>query len=133
MRAHGLSGQDVANALAAQNLIMPVGTQKIGTYEYSINLNNAPSAIQALDDLPIKTVNGAMVYIHDVGHVRDGFPPQQNIVHVDGNRSVLMFVLKNGAVSTLAIIDGVKTKVQEMKKTLPSNRCSPRSAISRSS
>src|SRR6476469_1202498 len=121
MRAHGLSGQDVANALAAQNLITPVGTQKIGTYEYSINLNNAPSAIQALGDLPIKTVNGAMVYIHDIGHVRDGSPPQQNIVHVDGNRSVLMFVLKNGAVSTLAIIDGVKKKMQEMKKTLPSN------------
>jgi len=67
MRAHGLSGQDVANALAAQNLVTPVGTQKIGTYEYSINLNNAPSAIQALGDLPIKTVNGAMVYIHDIG------------------------------------------------------------------
>jgi multidrug efflux pump subunit AcrB len=121
MRARGLSGQDVANALAAQNLITPVGTEKIGTYEYAINLNNAPSAIKALDDLPIKTVNGAMVYIHDVGHVRDGSPPQQNIVHVDGNRSVLMFVLKNGAVSTLSIIDGVKKKVQEMKRTLPSN------------
>jgi multidrug efflux pump subunit AcrB len=121
MRAHGLSGQDVANALAAQNLVTPVGTQKIGSYEYSINLNNAPSAIQALGDLPIKTVNGAMVYVHDIGHVRDGSPPQQNIVHVDGNRSVLMFVLKNGAVSTLAIIDGVKKKMQEMKKTLPSN------------
>ncbi|MGA9323533.1 MAG: efflux RND transporter permease subunit, partial [Xanthobacteraceae bacterium] len=121
MRARGLSGQDVANALAAQNLITPVGTEKIGSYEYTINLNDAPSAIQALDDLPIKTVNGAMVYIHDIGHVRDGSPPQQNIVHVDGNRSVLMFVLKNGAVSTLAIIDGVKKKVEEMKKTLPSN------------
>ena len=121
MRARGLSGQDVANALAAQNLITPVGTEKIGTYEYAINLNNAPSAIKALGDLPIKTVNGAMVYIHDIGHVRDGSPPQQNIVHVDGNRSVLMFVLKNGAVSTLAIIDGVKKKVQEMKRTLPSN------------
>ncbi len=116
MRARGLSGQDVANALAAQNLITPVGTEKIGIYEYAINLNDAPSAIKALDDLPIKTVNGAMVYIHDIGHVRDGSPPQQNIVHVDGNRSVLMFVLKNGAVSTLAIIDGVKKKVQEMKK-----------------
>ncbi len=74
-----------------------------------------------MGDLPIKTVNGAMVYIRDVAQVRDGSPPQQNIVHVDGNRSVLMFVLKNGAVSTLAIIEGVKKKVQEMKKTLPSN------------
>ena len=121
MRARGLSGQDVANALAAQNLIVPVGTEKIGTFEYAINLNDAPSVIAALGDLPIKAVNGAMVYIHDVAHVRDGSPPQTNIVHVDGNRSVLMFVLKNGAASTLAIIDGVKKKVQEMKKTLPSN------------
>ena len=70
--------------------ITPVGTQKIGGFEYSIQLNNAPSAIQALGDLPIKTVNGAMVYIRDVAHVRDGNPPQTNIVHVDGNRSVLM-------------------------------------------
>ncbi len=121
MRARGLSGQDVANALAAQNLITPVGTEKIGTFEYAINLNDAPSVISALGDLPIKTVNGAMVYVHDVAHVRDGNPPQTNIVHVDGNRSVLMFVLKNGAASTLAIIEGVKQKVQEMKKTLPSN------------
>jgi multidrug efflux pump subunit AcrB len=121
MRAHGLSGQDVANAFAAQNVITPVGTEKIGTFEYSINLNNAPSVIKALGDLPIKAVNGAMVYVHDVAQVRDGNPPQQNIVHVDGNRSVLMFVLKNGAVSTLAIIEGVKKKVQEMKRTLPSN------------
>ena len=121
MRARGLSGQDVANALASQNLITPVGTEKIGTFEYAINLNNATPLIKMMGDLPIKTVNGAMVYIRDVAQVRDGSPPQQNIVHVDGNRSVLMFVLKNGAVSTLAIIEGVKKKVQEMKKTLPSN------------
>jgi multidrug efflux pump subunit AcrB len=121
MRARGLSGQDVANALAAQNLITPVGTEKVGTFEYAINLNNAPTAIKALGDLPIKAVNNAMVYIHDVAQVRDGSPPQQNIVHVDGNRSVLMFVLKNGAVSTLAIIEGVKKKVEEMKRTLPAN------------
>jgi multidrug efflux pump subunit AcrB len=121
MRAKGLSGQDVANALAAQNLITPVGTEKVGTFEYAINLNNSPTAIDALGDLPIKAVNGAMVYVHDVAHVRDGNPPQQNIVHVDGSRSVLMFVLKNGAISTLSIIDGVKKKVQEMKRTLPSN------------
>jgi multidrug efflux pump subunit AcrB len=121
MRAHDLSGQDVANAFAAQNLITPVGTEKVGTFEYAINLNNAPSVIKALGDLPIKAVNGAMVYVHDVAQVRDGNPPQTNIVHVDGNRSVLMFVLKNGAVSTLSIIEGVKKKVQEMKRTLPGN------------
>jgi len=121
MRARGLSGQDVANAFAAQNLITPVGTEKIGNYEYSINLNNAPSVIKTMGDLPIKAVNGAMVYVRDIAQVRDGSPPQTNIVHVDGNRSVLMFVLKNGAVSTLSIIEGVKKKVQEMKATLPGN------------
>ena len=121
MRARSLSGQDVANALAAQNLIIPVGTQKIGTFEYAINLNNAPSVIKALGDLPIKVANGAMVYVRDVAQVRDGSPPQTNIVHVDGNRSVLMVVLKSGGVSTLSIIDGVKKKVEEMRPTLPSN------------
>jgi multidrug efflux pump subunit AcrB len=121
MQARGLSGQDVANALAAQNLITPVGTEKIGSFEYGISLNNAPSVIAELGDLPIKTVNGAMVYIHDVAHVRDGNPPQTNIVHVDGSRSVLMQVLKNGSVSTLAIIDGIKQKLVEIKDLLPSN------------
>jgi multidrug efflux pump subunit AcrB len=121
MQARGLSGQDVANALANQNLITPVGTEKIGNFEYAIKLNNAPSAISELGDLPIKSVNGAMVYIRDVAEVRDGNPPQTNIVHVEGNRSVLMQVLKNGSVSTLAIIDGIKKKVQEMKATLPDN------------
>jgi multidrug efflux pump subunit AcrB len=121
MQARGLSGQDVANALAAQNLITPVGTEKIGTYEYTINLNNAPSQLAALGQLPIKVVNGAVVYINDVAQVRDGYPPQTNIVHVEGNRSVLMSVLKNGAVSTLAIIDGVKHKLVDIKRTLPDN------------
>ena len=121
LQARGLSGPDVANALANQNLVTPVGTQKIGTFEYTIQLNNAPSAIEALGDLPIKSVNGAMVYIRDVAHVRDGNPPQTNIVHVEGNRSVLMQVLKNGSVSTLAIIDGIKKKVEDLKAILPGN------------
>ncbi|HEX4410016.1 MAG TPA: efflux RND transporter permease subunit [Xanthobacteraceae bacterium] len=121
MQARGLSGQDVANALAAQNLITPVGTQKIGSFEYAIQLNNAPSVISDLGDLPIKSINGAIVYIHDVAHVRDGNPPQTNIVHVEGNRSVLMQVLKSGSVSTLAIIDGIKQKLVEIKDILPPN------------
>src|SRR5471032_3171343 len=121
MQARGLSGQDVANALANQNLITPVGTQKIGTSEYSIQLNNAPAVIAELGDLPIKSVGGAMVYIRDVASVRDGNPPQTNIVHVEGNRSVLMQVLKNGSVSTLDIIAGIKQKVAEMRAYLPSN------------
>jgi multidrug efflux pump subunit AcrB len=121
MQARGLSGQDVANTLAAQNLLTPVGTQKIGSFEYSIQLNNSAAVISDLGDLPIKTVNGAMVFIRDVATVRDGNPPQQNIVHVEGNRSVLMQVLKNGSVSTLAIIAGIKEKVDQLRSTLPSN------------
>jgi multidrug efflux pump subunit AcrB len=119
LQARGLSGQDVANALAAQNLITPVGTQKIGTFEYVIQLNSSPLKMEDLGNLPIKAVNGAMVYVRDVAQVRDGNPPQTNIVHVDGNRSVLMMVLKAGAVSTLDIIAGIKQKVIDVKSTLP--------------
>jgi multidrug efflux pump subunit AcrB len=119
LQALGLSGQDVANALAAQNLITPVGTQKIGAFEYNLQLNNAPLRIEGLADLPIKTVNGAMVYIRDVASIRDGNPPQTNIVHVNGHRSVLMMVLKAGFISTLDIIAGVKQKIVDVRNTLP--------------
>jgi multidrug efflux pump subunit AcrB len=119
LQARGLSGQDVANALAAQNLITPVGTQKIGNFEYTIQLNNSPLKIEELGDLPIKAVNGAMVYVRDVASVRDGNPPQTNIVHVNGNRSVLMSVLKAGYISTLDIVEGIKKKVVDVKGTLP--------------
>jgi multidrug efflux pump subunit AcrB len=119
LQARGLSGQDVSNALAAQNLITPVGTQKIGSFEYNIQLNNSPLKMEELGDLPIKTVNGAMVYVRDVASVRDGNPPQTNIVHVDGNRSVLMMVLKAGSISTLDIIAGIKQKVIDVKDQLP--------------
>ncbi|MCF2523419.1 efflux RND transporter permease subunit [Bradyrhizobium sp. G127] len=119
MQALGLSGQDVANALAAQNLITPVGTQKIGNFEYNIQLNNSPLKIEDLGNLPIKVVNGATVYIRDVAQVRDGNPPQTNIVHVDGNRSVLMMVLKAGATSTLDIISGIKQKIIDVKDQMP--------------
>jgi CzcA family heavy metal efflux pump len=119
LQARGLSGQDVANALAAQNLITPVGTQKIGEFEYNIQLNNSPLKMAELGDLPIKTVNGAMVYVRDVASVRDGNPPQTNIVHVNGNRSVLMMVLKAGSISTLDIIAGIKQKVIDVKDQLP--------------
>jgi multidrug efflux pump subunit AcrB len=119
LQARGLSGQDVANALAAQNLITPVGTQKIGEFEYNIQLNNSPLRMEDLGDLPIKTVNGAVVYVRDVASVRDGNPPQTNIVHVNGNRSVLMMVLKAGSTSTLDIIAGIKQKVIDVKDSLP--------------
>jgi len=119
LQSRGLSGQDVANALAAQNLITPVGTQKIGSFEYTIQLNNSPLQMQDLGNLPIKVVNGAMVYVRDVASVRDGNPPQTNIVHVDGNRSVLMMVLKAGSTSTLDIIAGIKQKVIDVKDAPP--------------
>src|ERR1700727_3127831 len=119
LQARGLSGQDVANALAAQNLITPAGTQKIGGFEYVIQLNNSPLKVQELADLPIKVVNGAMVYVRDVPTVRDGKPPQTNIVHVNGNRSVLMMVLKAGYISTLDIISGIKQKVIDVKGSMP--------------
>ena len=119
LQARGLSGQDVANALAAQNLITPVGTEKIGLFEYTIQLNNAPALAADLGDLPIKTVNGAMVYVRDVAQVRDGNAPQTNIVHVNGDRSVLLQVLKNGSASTLAIISGVKQRLADLADVLP--------------
>jgi len=121
LQARGLSAQDVANALAAQNLIVPVGTQKVGTFEYTLQLNNAPSDINALGDLPVKMVNGTTVYIRDVAHVLDGSPPQTNIVHVDGHRSVLLSVLKNGSASTLAIVSGIKQRLADSKGILPDN------------
>jgi multidrug efflux pump subunit AcrB len=119
LQARGLSGQDIANALAAQNLITPVGTQKIGEFEYNIQLNNSPLKMEELGDLPVKAVNGAMVYMRDVASVRDGNPPQTNIVHVNGNRSVLMMVLKAGYTSTLDIISGIKQKVIDVRDQLP--------------
>ena len=119
LQARGLSGQDVANALAAQNLITPVGTEKIGLFEYTVQLNDAPAQVADLGDLPIKTVNGAMVYVRDVAQVRDGSAPQTNIVHVNGDRSVLLQVLKNGSASTLAIISGVKQRLADLADVLP--------------
>jgi len=119
LQSLGLSGQDVANALAAQNLIQPAGTSKIGSFEYVIQVNNSPLKAGEMGDLPIKVVNGATVYIRDVATVRDGNPPQTNVVHVDGNRSVLMMVLKNGYTSTLDIIAGIKKKAAAYKDSLP--------------
>src|SRR6202166_1473598 len=119
LEARGLTGLDVANALAAQNLITPVGSEKIGDYEYTVNLNSAPSKIQDLGDLPIKNVGGAMVYMHDVAHVHNGNAVQTNVVHVDGNRSVLLSVFKNGTTSTLDIVSGIKKMLQVIKPSLP--------------
>jgi CzcA family heavy metal efflux pump len=121
LQALGLSAQDVNNAVGAQNLILPAGTEKIGPYEYNIKLNASPTTVEELNDLPIKAVNGTTVYIHDVAHVRDGFAPQTNIVRVDGKRAVLMTILKTGNASTLDIINRVKEKLGQIRAGLPSS------------
>ena len=119
LQAKGLSPVDVVNAISAQNLIAPSGTMKIDRYEYAVETNSAPSAVNDLNDLPIKAVNGAVIYIRDVAHVRDGNPPQTNIVRVDGSRGVLMNVMKIGSASTLDIIAGVRAKLESIKGQLP--------------
>ncbi|MEE4451595.1 efflux RND transporter permease subunit [Novosphingobium resinovorum] len=119
LQARGLSAQDVGNAIAAQNQINPAGFVKIGATQYSVRLNNSPSTIDALNDIPVKVVNGATIYMRDVAFVRDGSAQQQNVVHVDGNRSALLTVLKNGAASTLSIVQGVKDNLPRIQETLP--------------
>ncbi len=119
LQAYGLSAQDVVKALAAQNLITPVGTEKIGKLEYAISLNDAPRQIAELNRLPIRKVNGTLVYIGDVAFVHDGSPPQTNIVRVDGSHAVLMTILKTGSASTLDVINGVKTLLPRIAAGLP--------------
>ena len=119
LQAKHLSAEDVENALAAQNQIIPVGTQKIGRFEYSVHLNNSPDDFRKLADLPIKSVDGAMITMRDVATVRDGNPPQTNVVRVDGSHSVLMTVLKSGSASTLDIVNNVKKLLPTLEETLP--------------
>ena len=121
LHTYGISANDVVNALTIQNLITPVGTQKIGKFEYTVNLNDSPSAITAFNDLPIKTVNGTVIYMRDVAYVHDGNPPQTNVVKVDGKNAVLLSVVKAGATSTLSIISGIKNLLPSVAATLPSS------------
>jgi CzcA family heavy metal efflux pump len=119
MQARGLSASDVQTALANQNQITPAGQAKIGSFQYNIALNDAAETIPAMNDLPVKTVNGSTVYLRDVGHVRDGNAPQQNIVHVDGGRAVLSTILKTGQASTLDVVQSVKDILPSIKAQLP--------------
>jgi CzcA family heavy metal efflux pump len=119
LQSKGLSAQDVENAIAAQDQILPAGTAKIGSLQYTVKLNDSPDTVAELNDLPIKTVGGATVFVRDVGEVRDGSPPQQSIVHVDGSRAVLTTILKAGSVSTLSIIQGIKDALPKIKETMP--------------
>ncbi len=119
LRANGLSGADVSNAIGAQNLIIPAGTQKIGNVEYDVLLNSSPAKPEDLNDAPIRTVNGTVLYVRDVAHVRDGASPQTNMVRVNGHHSVLMSVLKTGGASTLTIIDRIKELLPGIQRQLP--------------
>jgi multidrug efflux pump subunit AcrB len=119
LHQYGVSANDVISALSLQNLITPVGTQKIGTYEYTVNLNDSPKAVEAFNDLPVKTVNGTVVYMRDVAYVHDGSPPQTNAVHVNGASAVLLTIMKAGTSSTLDIINGVKSLLPSVSQTLP--------------
>jgi CzcA family heavy metal efflux pump len=119
LQAKGLSPLDVVNAISVQNLILPAGTAKIGNYEYEVDMNGAPKTVAELNDLPIKTVGTSTIYIHDVANVRDGFPPQTNIVRVNGQRATLMTILKAGDVSTLDIISTVKGLLPTIAANLP--------------
>jgi multidrug efflux pump subunit AcrB len=111
LQAKGLSASDVVTAVSTQNLILPAGTAKMGPYEYQVDLNSSPLRVEELNNLPIKTVNGSPIYIRDVAHVRDGYPPQTNIVRVDGARSVLQTVLKKGNASATQVVADVKEKL----------------------
>ncbi len=119
LRANGLSGDDVVAAIGAQNLILPAGTEKIGPLEYFIKLNASPLTIEELNDLPIRARNGTVTTIRDVGHVRDGYSPQTNIVRLEGQRAILMNVLKTGKASTIDIIDGINEKLPQVRAALP--------------
>jgi len=120
LRAHGMSAQDVTTAIGNQNLIIPAGTQKIGQTEYNVRLNASPTSVAGLNDLPLRSfADGVVVQVRDVAHVRDGASPQTNIVRVDGQRAVLMSLLKTGSASTLSIIDSVRALLPNLQAGLP--------------
>jgi multidrug efflux pump subunit AcrB len=120
LQAKGLSALDVVNAIAVQNLILPTGTAKIGGKEYNVDIPNAaPQTIAELNRIPIKTIGNTTIYMKDVGWVRDGFPPQTNIVRVNGQRSVLLTIQKAGDASTLSVISGIKKILPRIATTVP--------------
>jgi multidrug efflux pump subunit AcrB len=119
LQAQGLAPADVVNALTAQNLVLPSGTAKLGNTEYSVTLDASPEAIAELGDLPVRSVNGATTYLRDVANVRDGFAPQTNIVRRDGERGVLLSVLKSGGASTLDIVDNLRRILPRASQLLP--------------
>jgi multidrug efflux pump subunit AcrB len=119
LQEHNVSAEDVLNAVSAQNLILPAGDQKIGPYDWNVALNASPVVLDHINGLPVKTVNGTVIYIRDVAYVHEGSPPQTNIVRADGTKAVLMTILKSGSVSTLDVIERIKALLPRIKETLP--------------
>ncbi|VTU38862.1 Cation efflux system protein CzcA [Variovorax sp. PBS-H4] len=121
LQARGLSPADVVNAVNAQNLILPSGTAKFGATEYSVKMNGSPEVLTGLNDLPVRTANGATTYLRDVAYVRDGFQPQTNIVRQDGVRGVLLSVIKNGSASTLDIVSNLRALLPVAQQGMPAD------------
>src|SRR3984957_10329124 len=119
MQARNVSAQDLVDAVSAQNLILPAGDEKIGKFDWNVSLNASPVMLEKINDLPVKKVNGTLVYVHDVAYVHDGAPPQTNMVRVDGVHAVLMTILKAGSASTLSVIEGVKALIPRVEESLP--------------
>src|SRR6185436_7786121 len=119
LQARGLAPADVVNAVNTQNLILPSGTAKIGETEYTVKMNASPDAIAGLNELPVRTSGGAVTYLRDVAQVRDGFSPQTNIVRRDGERGVLLSVLKNSGASTLDIVANLTRLLPVAMQALP--------------
>jgi multidrug efflux pump subunit AcrB len=119
LQSRGLSPVDVVNALSLQNLILPSGSFKMGSLQYQVGMNGAADTIADMNNLPIKTQNGATTYMRDVAHVRDGFSPQTNMVRSDGVRGTLITVMKNGGASTLDIVANMKANLAKVATTLP--------------
>src|SRR3984893_10644078 len=121
MQSHGVSAEDVVNAVSVQNLILPAGDQKIGKFDWNVALNASPVNLEKINDLPVKKSNGTIIFVRDVAYVHQGSPPQTNLVRVNGSRAVLMTILKAGAASTLDVIQGVKSLFTRVEESLPSS------------
>jgi multidrug efflux pump subunit AcrB len=120
MQAHSVSAEDVVNTISVQNLILPAGDEKSGKFDWNVALNASPVMLEKINDLPVKKVNGTIIYMRDVAYVHAGSPPQTNLVRVNGSRAVLMTILKAGAASTLNVIEGIKSLLPRVEESLPS-------------
>ena len=119
LTSHGVTAQELTQAITAQNLILPAGQVKMGDRDYVVRLNNSPTVVEGINNLPVKTVNGATIYVRDVAHVRQGYGIQSSMVRVNGRQSVLLTVLKSGNASTLDVVDRVKAALPQIRSTLP--------------